>query len=105
VAALLTEAQPGHAGRRLARRPISRSAGRFTRLFLIPKSLMSLMVVSVRSARPSHGGRPPEQHFDGLLPIPDRRLAGCPSYSGSGSCHQEHTRAVVQVSTADDARS
>jgi hypothetical protein len=34
-------------------RPISRKAGRFTGPFLITKSMLSLIVVSVRRARPS----------------------------------------------------
>ena len=39
--------------RRLAEKPISRSAGRLVSRFPIPKSRVSLIVVSVRSARPS----------------------------------------------------
>ena len=38
--------------RRLAVSPISRSAGRFVGRFPIPKSLVSVMVVSVRGAFP-----------------------------------------------------
>jgi hypothetical protein len=39
--------------RRLADRPISRSAGRLVSRFPIPKSRVSLIVVSVRNASPS----------------------------------------------------
>jgi len=41
--------------RRLAVEPISRSAGRLVSRFPIRKSVLSLMVVSVRSAFPSAG--------------------------------------------------
>lgn len=41
--------------RRLAVKPISRSAGRLVSRFPIPKSRVLLMVVSVRSAFPSAG--------------------------------------------------